>query len=106
LNTSKLDGHVLGKTADGQHEAEPVDPTEQSDQNFDTAVATVATVAVVGVGVIAFEAALLPGLALGVVTMLVPKFLPKMSEAPIGLARRPRKCLPRQRSTYTTSLPR
>ena len=81
MNTSKLDGHVLGKTADGQHEAEPVDPTEQSDQNFDTAVATVATVAVVGVGVIAFEAALLPGLALGVVTMLVPKFLPKIGTA-------------------------
>jgi hypothetical protein len=117
LNTSKLDGHVLGKTADGQHEAEPVDPTEQSDQNFDTAVATAATVAVVGVGVIAFEAALLPGLALGVVTMLVPKFLPKIGTAlspavkstvrgAIGLARRPRKCLPRPRSTYTTSLPR
>jgi hypothetical protein len=81
LNTSKLDGHPLGKTGDGHHEAEPVDPTEPGDHNFDTAVATVATVAVVGVGVLAFEAALLPGLALGVVTMLVPKFLPKIGPA-------------------------
>jgi Protein of unknown function (DUF5132) len=81
LNTSKLDGHPLGKTGDGHHEAEPVDPTEPGDHNFDTAVATVATVAVVGVGVLAFEAALLPGLALDVVTMLVPKFLPKIGPA-------------------------
>jgi hypothetical protein len=81
LDKSKLDGQLLGKTAEGHHEAEPVDPTEQGDKTFDNAVATVATVAVVGVGVLAFEAALLPGLALGVVTMLVPQFLPKIGTA-------------------------
>jgi hypothetical protein len=41
-------------------------------------LAQVATVAVVGVGCAAtFEAALLPGFALGVAAMLVPKVLPK-----------------------------
>jgi hypothetical protein len=44
-------------------------------------VATVATVGVVGVGVAVFEAALLPGLALGVVAMMAPKVAPKIGEA-------------------------
>jgi hypothetical protein len=41
---------------------------------------TAATVGVVGAGVLLFEAALLPGLILGVATMLVPKYLPKTGE--------------------------
>jgi hypothetical protein len=41
-------------------------------------VATVATVGVVGVGVALFEAALLPGLVLGVAAMAAPKFAPKI----------------------------
>ena len=75
---SKLDGHSLN------HEdaaLEPTDPTEQGDQNFNSAAATVATVAVVGVGALVFEAALIPGLALGVAAMLVPKFLPQIGTA-------------------------
>jgi hypothetical protein len=44
-------------------------------------VATAATVAVVGVGVAVFEAALLPGVVLGVAAMLVPKYLPRMGTA-------------------------
>jgi hypothetical protein len=48
-------------------------------------VAQVATVAVVGRGCeAAFEAALLPGFVLGVATMFVPKFLPKMGEVSRG----------------------
>jgi len=43
-------------------------------------VTTVATVGVIGVGVAVFEAALLPGLALGVAAMLVPKVAPKLGE--------------------------
>jgi hypothetical protein len=61
-------GKVIGQ-------AEPFDPTEQTEENFNTAVATVASVAVVAVGALVFEAALLPGLCLGVAAVLVPKFL-------------------------------
>jgi hypothetical protein len=44
-------------------------------------VATAATVGVIGVGVAVFEAALLPGLVLGVAAILVPKYLPRMGPA-------------------------
>src|ERR1700761_1822411 len=44
-------------------------------------VATVATVAVVGVGAAALEAALLPGIVLGVAAMWLPQYFPKMGEA-------------------------
>ena len=44
-------------------------------------VATVATVAVVGIGAAAFEAALLPGIVLGVAAMFVPKYLPQIGAA-------------------------
>ena len=44
-------------------------------------VATVATVGVVGVGVALFEAALLPGLVLGVAAVAAPKFAPKIGSA-------------------------
>ncbi len=53
------------------------DPTVGDDE----LVATAATVVVVGAGVIIFEAALLPGLVLGIATMLVPKYLPKLGGA-------------------------
>ena len=44
-------------------------------------VATAATVAVVGIGAIVFEAALIPGLVLGVAAMWLPQYFPKMGEA-------------------------
>jgi uncharacterized protein DUF5132 len=44
-------------------------------------VATVATVAVVGVAAAAFEAALLPGLVLGVAAVAVPRYFPKIGAA-------------------------
>jgi hypothetical protein len=44
-------------------------------------VATVATVAVVGIGAAVFEAALLPGIVLGVAAMWLPQYFPKMGEA-------------------------
>jgi Protein of unknown function (DUF5132) len=44
-------------------------------------VATAATVVVVGLGAAVFEAALLPGLVLGVAAMWAPKYFPKMGEA-------------------------
>ncbi len=42
---------------------------------------TVATVVVVAAGAALFEAALLPGLALGVAAMAAPKYLPKLAGA-------------------------
>jgi hypothetical protein len=44
-------------------------------------IATVATVAVVGIGAAVFEAALLPGVVLGVAAMCVPRFLPQIAGA-------------------------
>jgi hypothetical protein len=44
-------------------------------------VATVATVAVVGVAALAFEAALLPGIVLGVAAVAAPKYVPKLGAA-------------------------
>ena len=72
-------GKVIARHSDGQ--AEPFDPTEQTEENFNTAVATMASVGVVAVGALVFEAALLPGLCLGVAAMLVPKFLPQIGTA-------------------------
>ena len=57
------------------HEATEADP-DRSDL-----VATVTTVAVVGVGAAVFEAALLPGLVLGVAAMWLPQYFPRMGEA-------------------------
>lgn len=58
-----------------------LDPLDETIENQDNLVATAATVCVVGAGVLIFEAALLPGLALGVAAMLVPKYLPKIGSA-------------------------
>ncbi|MGA8171432.1 MAG: DUF5132 domain-containing protein [Methylocystis sp.] len=61
---------------ENEHDAD--DELSEEESNI---VATVATVGVVGIGVAVFEAALLPGLALGVVAMAVPKFAPKLGAA-------------------------
>ncbi len=44
-------------------------------------IATAATIAVVAVGAAVFEAALLPGIALGVVATLAPRALPSIGAA-------------------------
>lgn len=46
-----------------------------------TTFATVATVGVVGVGVVLIEAALLPGVVLGVAAVAAPKYLPRLGSA-------------------------
>jgi hypothetical protein len=53
----------------------------EDDENRSEVVATVATVAVVGIGAAAFEAALLPGIVIGVAAMWLPQYFPKMGEA-------------------------
>lgn len=76
----------------GSLEAAP-DPVEESaaeeaeeaanaaEEDRSEVVATVATVAVVGIGAAAFEAALLPGVVLGVAAMWLPQYFPRMGEA-------------------------
>ena len=58
------------------------DPDEDAEhEGQDELMATAATIGVVGAGVLIFEAALLPGLVLGIATMMVPKYLPKLGGA-------------------------
>jgi hypothetical protein len=57
------------------------DPIDEAQEDQSDIVMTAATVAAVGVGVAVFEAALLPGVVLGVAAMLVPKVLPNLGGA-------------------------
>jgi hypothetical protein len=86
---TKVDGNGSLESADERVEnaeqhvengAAP-DTAQTENENRSEVVATVATVAVVGVGAVAFEAALLPGLVLGVAAMWLPQYFPKMGEA-------------------------
>jgi hypothetical protein len=61
------------------HQDVPAD--EQHDHENGGLNKTVATVVVVAAGAALFEAALLPGLVLGVAAMAAPKYLPKMAGA-------------------------
>jgi hypothetical protein len=66
--------------------AEPIEPAEPEvvesvSEDRGDMVATVATVAVVGVAAAAFEAALLPGIVLGVAAVAVPRYLPRIGAA-------------------------
>src|ERR1700761_6499630 len=47
----------------------------------DTTLATAATVGVVAVGAVILEAALIPGMILGVAAMVAPRVLPKLGSA-------------------------
>jgi hypothetical protein len=60
--------------------AEP-DPIEEAPDDQGEIVATAATIAVVAIGAALFEAALLPGLALGVVAALAPRAMPSIGAA-------------------------
>jgi Protein of unknown function (DUF5132) len=69
-----------------EHPAEPAaapeaEVLEAEGETNNEVIATVATVAVVGIGAAAFEAALLPGIVLGVAAMWAPRYLPKMGAA-------------------------
>jgi hypothetical protein len=75
-----FDGHNGGKAVDPRV-APADDIDEEHQEGYDELIATTATVCVVGAGVLIFEAALLPGLVLGVATMLVPKYLPAIGSA-------------------------
>ncbi|HXW28687.1 MAG TPA: DUF5132 domain-containing protein, partial [Xanthobacteraceae bacterium] len=78
MATSQPDGKAAFDAAYHDHADDLFE--EKADEQA-VLVATAATVAVVGVGVAVFEAALLPGVVLGVAAMLVPKYLPRMGTA-------------------------
>jgi hypothetical protein len=90
MQKTKLDGHADPESSAAHLAAEAPKPNgealnEVHDEgngearfNRNDIVATVATVGVVGVGAAVFEAALLPGIVLGVAAMWVPQYLPKM----------------------------
>ena len=71
--------------SDAHEDLDAVENEETNDElsaEENNLVATVATVGVVAIGAAVFEAALLPGLALGVVAVAAPKFAPKHRDEP------------------------
>ncbi len=81
MSKSKIDAHEdEHENAHAVVEAEHDTDDELSDEE-NNIVATVATVGVVGIGVALIEAALLPGLILGVAAVAAPKFAPKIGSA-------------------------
>ena len=79
IGNEEFDDHALrGHSHLGGDEPDPIDeaPDDQGE-----IVATAATIAVVAVGAAVFEAALLPGLALGVVAALAPRVMPNIGAA-------------------------
>jgi hypothetical protein len=83
MKKARLEGNgsleASANAAVEDQEAEMPENAEISDRS--ELVATAATVAVVGVGAAVFEAALIPGIVLGVAAMWAPKYFPKMGEA-------------------------
>jgi Protein of unknown function (DUF5132) len=81
MKKAKLEGNgsLEASTADVEGAEAAMSEPETADRS--ELVATVATVAVVGVGAAIFEAALIPGLVLGVAAMWAPQYFPKMGEA-------------------------
>ena len=62
-------------------EVAPTEAVQTNSEDPGDLLPTVATVAVVGVGAAVFEAALLPGLVLGVAAMCVPRYFPQIGSA-------------------------
>jgi hypothetical protein len=66
----------------GRGEAHPGEATDEHGQEEEAGInKTVATVVVVAAGAALFEAALLPGIVLGVAAMAAPKYFPKLAGA-------------------------
>ena len=82
MSGSKIenDAHKLRGAHDEPSLIEP-DPIDEAPDDSGEIIATAATIAVVAVGAAVFEAALLPGIALGVVAALAPRALPSIGAA-------------------------
>lgn len=83
VNDGQVNGHAHGEQA--HHEAAPEslasDGLAPATSNRDTMVTTAATIGVVGVAAIVFEAALIPGIILGVAAALAPSYVPRLGAA-------------------------
>ncbi|WP_158818771.1 DUF5132 domain-containing protein [Methylocapsa sp. S129] len=81
MTKTKLNGDIKDEEID-LHDAESAEQAPgAANGNRDAAIATAATVGVVAVGAVIFEAALIPGLVLGVAAVLAPQYLPKIGSA-------------------------
>jgi hypothetical protein len=78
---TKLDGNDSSSDATEQGATTAAEPIDSGGDDRSDVIATAATVAVVGIGAAAFEAALLPGIVLGVAAMWLPQHFPKLGEA-------------------------
>jgi hypothetical protein len=79
---AKGDGNGGFEPAAEHVDSDTIENLEVTNNEYDSeAVATIATVAVVGIGAAAFEAALLPGIVLGVAAMWLPQYFPKVGES-------------------------
>src|SRR5580658_9080160 len=79
MSKSLPNGNSEATDATDAESPAPAPEAETKERN--TAVATAATVGVVAVGAVVFEAALIPGLILGVAAVLAPQYLPKIGSA-------------------------
>ena len=80
MHTPKHEGNGSLESS-GHVQAPETEDAASTDEDRSDMVATVATVAVVGVAALAFEAALLPGIVLGVAAVAAPKYVPKLGTA-------------------------
>lgn len=82
MSRSRIDGneHGLHAAHDEPSLVDP-DPIDEAPNDSGEIIATAATIAVVAVGAAVFEAALLPGIALGVAATLAPRALPSIGAA-------------------------
>ena len=80
MRTPKHEGNGSLETSEHVQAPETEDIAPASEDRSDM-VATVATVAVVGIAAAAFEAALRPGIVLGVAAVAAPKYVPKLGAA-------------------------
>jgi len=81
MRKAKLEGDGSADLLAENVETPEAEFIEPKDEDRSELVATVATVAVVGIGAAFFEAALLPGVVLGVAAVCVPRFLPQIGAA-------------------------
>jgi hypothetical protein len=72
----------MNPAQNGHDAADKIDGVSEHDESHEGGInKTVATVVVVAAGAALFEAALLPGLVLGIAAMAAPKYLPKLANS-------------------------
>jgi hypothetical protein len=77
---AKSDGSGTVESVPEPVAGDTIESFEKTNEDDIETVATIGTVAVVGIGAAAFEAALLPGIILGVAAVWLPQYFPKMGK--------------------------